>query len=281
MDYSSSTCPICNTDIQNTLLKKCSKCNWVFINENSLDQNTYSSLIDWAIISYERLQDLESRGNYTQLRVNDRLNRQGDTIIKLEKEIEKIRLHIKLESTETHQDITANTTVNNACTNHSNVEVAEKSSILSELLEDIDKSEDSSSAMMESTPIDTNLTTEERITSDYDLTLSTFANKYSVVPANLTKNSIDYNTNNEGILILEENNRGIYWILSVGDCVYLVPTDKYINQHSYSSTSMMFDDQSYTPNYTKIKILKPALAIELNTNPRTWQLQNKGKLLFL
>jgi hypothetical protein len=286
MVNTSPICPICRTEIQDSSQKQCIKCEWPFIDENLLGSSTYDLLINWAICNYNQIQEIEGKSSYIQSRLGNRLDRQGDAISNVEKEIEKIWAYVKLGSIENHEDtsteINTNTTAED---NSSTKEMEEESSVLSDLLENIDpktnESNNSALTIVTSNPARTDLTVVETIAFDYDCCLNEFITKYSAISANLTESSINYNVANEEILILEEISRGgNYWIFSIDNSIYLVPTNKYINQHSYSSMNMIFEGESYTSNYKKIKIVKPAVVIDLNTNPKSWQLQEKGDLLF-
>jgi hypothetical protein len=126
--------------------------------------------------------------------------------------------------------------------------------------------------------------TYELILSDYCHNSREFATKYQVKIANITKDCINANRGSEDKnVVLEETNRGSYWIFNFGDNNYLVPAeDKYINQHSYTTTSSIFEGHNYTPDYQKIQLIKPAIvSINPNTNPQTWRLQQQGELAFL
>jgi hypothetical protein len=123
----------------------------------------------------------------------------------------------------------------------------------------------------------------QAIISDYYHNPREFTTKYQVKIANITKDSINANPGSEEKnVILEETNRGNYWIFNFEDYHYLVPVeDKYINQHSYT-TSTIFEGHNYTPDYQKIQLIKPAIvSIDPNSNPQTWRLQQQGELAFL
>ncbi len=125
---------------------------------------------------------------------------------------------------------------------------------------------------------------QREIISDYYHNPKEFAAKYQVKVANITKDSINANRGNEDkVVILEETNRGNYWIFNFNDYSYLVPVeDKYINQHSYTTTSTIFEGHNYTPDYQKIQLIKPAIvSIDPNTSPQTWRLQEQGEIVFL
>jgi hypothetical protein len=124
----------------------------------------------------------------------------------------------------------------------------------------------------------------QEIISDYYHNSKEFASKYKVKIANITKDSINSSRGSEEKnVVLEETNRGNYWIFDLEDRTYLVPVeDKYINQHSYTTTSTIFEGHNYTPDYQKIQLIKPAIvSIDPNTNPQTWRLQQQGELVFL
>jgi hypothetical protein len=123
----------------------------------------------------------------------------------------------------------------------------------------------------------------QEIISDYYYNPREFTTKYQVKIVNITKDCINANRGSEEKnIILEETNRGNYWIFNFGDYHYLVPVeDKYINQHSYTTTSTIFEGHNYTPDYQKIQLIKPAIvSIDPNTNPQTWRLQQQGELAF-
>jgi hypothetical protein len=123
----------------------------------------------------------------------------------------------------------------------------------------------------------------QEIISDYYHNPREFTTKYQVKIANITKDSINANRGSEEKnVILEETNRGNYWIFNFEDFHYLVPVeDKYINQHSYTTTSTIFEGHNYTPDYQKIQLIKPAIvSIDPNTSPQTWRLQQQGELAF-
>jgi hypothetical protein len=133
-------------------------------------------------------------------------------------------------------------------------------------------------------PIELLILKEMEIVSDYYHNPKEFTTKYQVKIANITKDSINANRGSEEKnVILEETNRGNYWIFNFEDRNYLVPVeDKYINQHSYTTTSTIFEGHNYTPDYQKIQLIKPAIvSIEPNTNPQTWRLQEQGEIVFL
>jgi hypothetical protein len=124
----------------------------------------------------------------------------------------------------------------------------------------------------------------QEIISDYYHNPREFTTKYQVKIVNITKDCINANRGSEEKnIILEETNRGNYWIFNFEDDNYLVPVeDKYINQHSYTTTSTIFQGHNYTPDYQKIQLIRPAIvSIDLNTNPQTWRLQQQGELAFL
>jgi hypothetical protein len=288
MAYSSPTCPICDTDIQDPSLEECGKCGWILITESSLDPKTYNLLIDWAIRRYARVQELESRGKYNQDRLNHRLNSQRNDIDFLRQQIEKIWIHLKSEPIAHSQDAQVLATTNIIKINddffpeitEEEYSITANSSNLVSTTNIIDL-DNKFHAIAKSISVANGFT---EIVSDYFHKPIEFAVQYKTITVNITKDSIDSNRRKEEkIVILEENNRGNYWLFEVDSFIYLVPVpDKYINQHSYSSTSMMFEGSNYTPDYQKIQLVKPAIvSIDPNTNPQTWRLQQRGELVFL
>ncbi|WP_373538642.1 hypothetical protein [Chamaesiphon sp.] len=128
------------------------------------------------------------------------------------------------------------------------------------------------------------LLASKEIISEYYHNISQFAMKYHPKTASLNKDSINSNRGNEDkTAVLEENNRGNYWIFNFNDLTYLVPVaGKYINQHSYTTSTSIFESHNYTPDYKNIQLVKPAIvSIDPNTNPQTWRIQELGELVFL
>lgn len=297
MAYLHSTCPVCNTIIEDINKKECNNCGWILKVENLLDQNTNDLLLDWATHYYERVKELESRGKYHKDKLNNRLNNQRDDIDHLKHQVASIFILLAKEASINQSDnITDSFThsINNIDQNVDFTEIVELDSVdvggyvpIQPSLA-VTSNIASNSILMQDEDLDSPTSdlsqSQQDIISDYYNNPSEFANKYQVEVANLTKDSINSNRGNEEkIVVLEESNRGNYWIFNFDNCIYLTPVEgKYINQHSYITTSAIFDGDNYTPGYEKVQLLKPAIVtIDMNSNPRRWRLKEQGKLLFL
>ena len=334
-----SDCPVCRNHIEDNSQEKCGVCGWILINEKHLDSKIYNPLLDWAIRYYHQVQDLESRSNYDRLKVNDRLDRQSDTINLLERQLETVLSYLKSESTGYPQDLSIEmissidsevnnqhlcseetsfleeycVTDNSIINNQDNLVYPDISSspvildsftFLEELIKEPSIQLTTSSELdLSPFKLDVKQGTSISENSNFDIESSSnkseasiqyiildyyhnpkeFMSKYQVRIANITKNNINANRGSEGKnVVLEETNRGNYWIFNFEDCHYLVPVeDKYINQHSYTTTCTIFTGHNYTPDYQKIQLIKPAIvSIDPNTNPQTWRLQQQGELTF-
>jgi hypothetical protein len=286
MEHSHKACPVCNTILQDDTREECDKCGWILKTESLLDTKTGSSLINWAIRYYDKVVELEGRNKYRQDRFNQRLDDQRYDISLLQSQIKNIFEHFPeitsaVSSDETIIDLEKNTSSNSVDTQEN------LRSLKTEEVEpvSIDRQELVSSQQEEHNSIRSELPRPQKdIISDYYHNPKEFTTKYQVKIANITKDSINANRGSEEKnVILEETNRGNYWIFNFGDDNYLVPVeDKYINQHSYTTTSTIFEGHNYTPDYQKIQLIKPAIvSIDPNTNPQTWRLQQQGELAFL
>ncbi len=286
MEHSHNACPVCNNTLQADTREDCDKCGWILKTEGLLDTKTGSSLINWAVRYYDRVVELEGRSKYRQDRFNQRLDDQRYDIGLLQSQIKNIFEHFPeitsaVSSDETIIDLEKNTALNS-------VDSSEYlRSLKTEDVEpiSIDRQELVPSQQEEHNSISSELPKpHQEIISDYYHNPKEFTTKYQVKIANITKDSINANRGSEEKnVILEETNRGNYWIFNFGDDNYLVPVeDKYINQHSYTTTSTIFEGHNYTPDYQKIQLIKPAIvSIDPNTNPQTWRLQEQGELAFL
>ena len=288
MAYLNSTCPVCNTDIQDRNKEECDRCGWLLKIDNLLEPKIYDLLLDWSIKYYDKARELESRGKYRQDLLNNRLNAQRDDIDLLKQQILNISAHIPeiksiLLSQETKIDLPIQSI--------DSIEIEDPSNIDERDLEphgDLDSDRDSDDNVLSPKELNSGIASlssvQQEITSEYYHNISQFAVKYQPRTASLNKDSINLNRGNEDkTVILEETNRGSYWIFNFDDVTYLVPVEgKYINQHSYTTTTSIFESHNYTPDYKKIQLIKPAIvSIEPNSNPQTWRLQQQGELVFL
>jgi hypothetical protein len=285
MEHSQNTCPVCNTILQDNTQEDCDKCGWILKTESLLDTKTGSSILNWAICYYDKVVELEGRSKYRQDRFNRRLDDQRDDIILLQSQIKDIFQHLpEITSSLLSKEPIINlekTTLENSI----DTQVDLQNSIIEEVESiNIDQQELYSSQEEEHSSESSELPNPyQEIISDYYHNPKEFTIKYQVKVANTTKESINANRGSEEKnVILEETNRGNYWIFNFGDYHYLVPVeDKYINQHSYTTISTIFEGHNYTPDYQKIQLIKPAIvSIDPNTSPQTWRLQQQGELAF-
>lgn len=285
MEHSQNTCPVCNTILQDNTQEDCDKCGWILKTESLLDTKTGSSILNWAIRYYDKVVELEGRSKYRQNRFNKRLDDQRDDIILLQSQIKDIFQHlpeitpsllskepiINLEKTTLDNSIDTQVDLQNSI-------VKEVESINIDRQEIVPSQQEENNSTISELP-----KPHQAIISDYYHNPKEFTSKYQVKIANITKDCINANRGSEEkTVILEETNRGNYWIFNFENYNYLVPVeDKYINQHNYTSTSTIFEGHNYTPDYKKIQLIKPAIvSINPNTNPQTWRLQQQGELAF-
>jgi hypothetical protein len=284
MVHSHSACPICSTKIEDRTKEDCDKCGWILETESLLSPRIHNSLLDWGIRYYERVKELENRGKYRQDLLNNRLDRHKDEIDLLQKQMQSVLSHLPgILSTNLFQEISITLEKNisvDFMDNHQDLNPSEvEESIVIDQQELIIAQSEENNSIKSDLP-----KPHQEIISDYYHNPREFTTKYQVKIANITKDCINANRGSEEKnIILEETNRGNYWIFNFGDNNYLVPVeDKYINQHSYTTTSSIFEGHNYTPDYQKIQLIKPAIvSIDPNTNPQTWRLQEQGELAFL
>lgn len=295
MSQPHSACPICDAPIEDSTVEWCSKCKWVMGLNNSLTPKMRDRLIKWSrhyynsTLNYANEIEKMNRDEYDRKKIENRLNRQRDDIDFLRASvpqiltsIEEIKFILKTRGSKIDLDDDIHTQV---ITSIDNLD-REHNLAAPEIQETINTDEyDLISAKKELNSQTAELTkSQQEIVSEYYHNLSQFAVKYHVKIANVTKDSISSNRGNEEkVVILEETSRGNYWVFNFEDCNYLVPVEgKYINQHSYTTTSTIFQGHNYTPDYQKIQLVKPAIvSIDLNTSPQTWRLQQQGELVFL
>jgi hypothetical protein len=289
-----SACPICDTPIQDSAIDLCEKCRWVIGIDDSVHPDIQYKLRIWsrhyyklAIESSDEFNKI-NREEYNYKKIEGRLDRQRDDIDYLNGIFPQILASIQeVKSILITRENTLNRESNITATNRTSIEELDNN--FSEPTEKeavtLDSQDVNQSQREESNYKESGLTSAQKnIVSDYDHNLRDFAAKYQTRIANITKDSINSNRGSEDkIVVLEEASRGNYWIFSFADYTYLVPAeDKYINQHSYNSTSAIFEGHNYTTDYQKIQIIKPAIvSIDPNTNPQTWRLQERGELVFL
>ncbi len=287
-----SNCPICNT-VQNCNQEECDQCGWLLKIDNLLEPRIFDLLLDWSVKYYDRVRELESRGKYRQEILNNRLNTQRDDIDLLKQQISNISVHIpEIKSILSSQETKIDRDIDILITSVNFTEIEDASIIDEQYLEapnNLDPLADSDDPVLpdreELNPKITPLSSaHQEVISEYYHNISQFATKYHPKTASLNKDSINSNRGNEDkTAVLEETNRGNYWVFNFNDITYLVPVaGKYVNQHSYTTTTSIFESHNYTPDYKNIQLVKPAIvSIDPSTDPQTWRIQERGELVFL
>lgn len=276
MSQSHFSCPVCDTSVQNDTIERCDKCKWVFGIDKELSHDLQCKLHEWARDYYELTVKL-GQDEYDYKKLNSRFNRQRDEIENIKDDINKFNKSFPLLLSNI-EEIKFILTTNDRALNENSQEFEAKE-VEDNIIEQEKLLKDKfflTAQELTQAP--------QNIISDYYHNPREFAVKYQAKIANITKNSIANNRGSEDkVVILEEANKGNYWIFDFEDRTYLVPVeDKYINQHSYTTSSTIFEGHNYTSNYQKIQLVKPAIvSIEPNTNPQTWRLQQQGELVFL
>jgi hypothetical protein len=293
MEHSHNVCPVCTTAFQDNTKEECDRCGWLVKIDNLLDPRIYDLLLDWSVKYYDRAREIESRGKYRQNLMNNRLNTQRDDIDLLKQQISNISAHIpEIKSILLSQEIKIDRDINIPIPPVNSIQIEDTSNIDERDLEspsDLDPLTDSDDTVLQKleelhSEIPPISSVYQEIVSEYYHNISQFAVKYHPKTVGLNKDSINSIRGNEDkIIVLEETNRGNYWIFNFDDVTYLVPGEgKYINQHSYTITTSIFESHRYTPDYKKIHLVKPAIvSIDPNTNPQTWRLKEQGELVFL
>ena len=281
MTHSQSTCPICSTVTTHPNQEKCERCHWVLNTENLLAPEIRHSLIEWAICHYHKSEKLVIKGSYDRMHIENRLNQQRDDINRLQGAINSFAniSGIKSVLLSNQTTIAQKTDIPNI----QNTDSVEENNLLSttndtELNQTSQQEESSNPAA----PVLTQI--EQDMISEYYHHLNRFAEKYQVKTVNLTKESINDNWGKEEKnAILEEFPRGNYWIFNLEDKIYLVPAKEIdIDQHTYTTTSTIFECCNYNKEYKKIQLVKPALVrADSLTDYQTWKMYEQGVLKFL
>jgi hypothetical protein len=303
MTYSPSACPICHTLVQDPLKEKCDKCDWQLGIENSLDPSIRNSLVEWAMCHYQRLRKIELKEDYYQCTLDGRLNRQREDIDRLQKMLDNILTQapgidsvLRSKQTDIDQENNSSTTIETSIIStgvDSNLPASEPQDAVDPHIQeieppsidpdDIDSTSISSHAEETSLKIPELTKAQQEIAADYNHNISQFVDKHHVKKTKATASSINTSWISENkIAVLEEADRGNYWIFNYGEFTYLVPDeDNRITDHRLDTVSIIFHLDRYNSNYNKIQLIKPAIvSINPNTNPQTWRLQQQGELAF-
>jgi hypothetical protein len=280
MVHSLSNCPICRRKIDDSSQEKCPNCHWPLNIEDSLNLNIRNSLLEWAICHYQQVDNLRKK-DYDQAIIAHRLTAQRDDIDRLQQKIDSFINIPEIKSILSSKEIAINQSIDSLETVEiDSLNSDDSLSVLSNV--ELNKASQQEDNLISSAPILTKI--EEDIISEHYYNISQFADKYQVKTVNVTRKSISDNWGSEKKnVVLEEFNRGNYWIFNLADNIYLVPAkDIDVDPNTYTTTSTIFEGHNYTPDYQKIQLIKPAMVlIDPNTNPQTWRLQQQGELVFL
>jgi hypothetical protein len=304
MAHLPSTCPICNTIVEDISKGKCNQCDWRLDTENLLDSNIRNSLLEWAICHYQRVRELEHKQKYHQNILDGRLHRHREDIDRLQRTLDNILTHapeinsiLRSKQTGIDRDNNSSITIETSIiatdidSNLLEPETQDAAKIDTQEIKLISTDPDnidsaSILAYKEEISLENSELTkaEQEIVADYNYNISQFVDKYHAKNTRITTDSINTNwISEEKIVVLEETNRGNYWTFNYGEFTYLVPDkDSGINEHRSDTVSTIFHLDRYNPNYHRIQLIKPAIvSIDPNTNPQTWRLQERGELVFL
>lgn len=303
MTYLPSACPICRTLVQDSPQEKCDRCDWQLDIENLLDPRIRNSLVEWAICHYQRSRELE-RKDYHQSILDAKLHRHRDDIDRLQQTLDSILIHVpeinsilSSKQTDIDRDDNSLTTIETsiiATDLDSNLPDPTPQDAVDTDIQEIEPPstdpDNIDSTCISSHTKETSLENyeltkaQQEIVADYNYNISQFIDKYHIKITKITANSINTNWISEDkIAILEETDRGHYWIFNYGEFTYLVPDeDSRINEHRSDTVSTIFHLDRYNPNYNRIQLIKPAIvSIDHITSPQTWRLQEQGELAFL
>jgi hypothetical protein len=282
-------CPICETTIPHHKKDKCSHCGWILTLEENLDPDRYNLLVNWARDCYSPVDELQSRNDYKNRRLNDRIDRQRIEIDRMQAQIDEIFQFIPRDKQKISSAIES--------ISGSDPVIIQSESIVNPEVERMNEnSHDPETIVSPPKSIDPELDKElhqthkshltqqhQQIISEYYSSPNEFTNRYHPKIATITKDNINNNWGNEQkIIILTEADRGNYWIFDIDNTSYLVPfIGKYFNPHNYQILNTIFDCNNYTSDYQNMQLLAAAIVtIEGTINPQTWRLQEQGKLLF-
>jgi hypothetical protein len=83
-------------------------------------------------------------------------------------------------------------------------------------------------------------------------------------------------------IILEENRRGNYWLIDEHGTTYLVPAPNLrITEANMDTVGELFDCENYTPNYSNVNIIRPAIIKAQPGINQRWKSYQKGVLAFV
>jgi hypothetical protein len=82
-------------------------------------------------------------------------------------------------------------------------------------------------------------------------------------------------------IILGEDRQGNYWLFNEGSLVYLIPNPKLkVNDMNMRTAGGLFECLDYSPGYSSMTIIEPAIVSIQTGSNRRWKLEQKGVLGF-
>ena len=280
MAHSQSACPICRKLITDPNQEKCDQCRWILNTENLLNPKIRNSLIEWAIYHNQRADELD-RKDYNYVKLENRLHRHRDDIDRLQQTIDSFVNIPEIKSILSSNQIAVSQKTDIPTIQSINsVDENNLFPIMSDT--ESNKTSQKEESLNSAAPVLTQI--EQDMISEYYHHLNRFAEKYQVKTINITKESISANWASEKKnVVLEEVNRGNYWIFNLEDKIYLVPSEEiYVDQNTYTTTSTVFECHNYSQEYEKIQLVKPALVrADSVTDHQTWKMYEQGVLKFL
>jgi hypothetical protein len=299
-----SSCPICKTPIEQDY-EQCPTCKWTLNIDSSLDREKYDLLIEWALFYYHEAKVLrgkyESSKQFLNYRIDnhrDEINAHTNNIQLLQQQVNLILKHLPASdcnSQDSSASIESNSdksiTDNTLTEKDHNDSSAPMKEMYGNNLSELES--DNSTLLCANISQNDNFNYSEnskltevhqRIISEYYHNSSDFCRNYAPKIAALTKDTINSIWRSEQkVVILTEADSGNYWIFERESICYLVPFHplSYVNKNSYKVFSMIFDCENYTPDYQSMQLVEAAIVTsEGAASPKTWRLQQQGKLVF-
>jgi hypothetical protein len=118
---------------------------------------------------------------------------------------------------------------------------------------------------------------------EYNRHQESFAQQY--FPTVVSEDADNINERRSGDsndVILGENSRGNYWLVSENNKIYLVPKPKIkIQEHNIRTVRELFDCTTFDPDYQSFSVVEPALvSVYASASGLKWRVDRKGELKF-
>jgi hypothetical protein len=298
-----SSCPICKTPVEQDS-EKCPTCKWV-LNIDGLNREKYDLLIEWALLYYHEAKLLGVKYECNKQFLTHRIDSHRDTIDVHTNNIQVLQQQVNLllkhlpasdcnrQDSSTLIDVASD----KSATDYTSIMEDNKypAAPMKEMYANNLSAVESDNSTLPRTNVvqndsfhhsENSKLTEihQKIISEYYHNSSDFGRNYDPKIAALTKDTINSIWRSEQkVIILTEADSGNYWIFERESICYLVPFHplSYVNKNSYKVFSMIFDCENYTPDYQSMELVEAAIVTsEVAASPKTWRLQQQGKLIF-